>query len=469
MSSTNSKPNQMLYAILKSQGKHNFIDLIKEHFNKSALINPSKPFTVLIPSDSAINRLSLEPKSKIKYVIKSHILQGNHDAFKGRDTKHRTHTGNFDVVFAHHSGGKIIMKDSNGNEFSVTQVPKNKYPKSKENNFNIYRITSGCIDPKIKKNAAKKSSKRFAGGINNGDKLNTMRLKIHQNILGKFKAYLCDTENCINPYAPAVAGLLKSLELRGHEEECKKAALLMTNCSFALFYILVQPFKTRGDHLISDDAIQEWAGKDFYPEDICKFFCDFAQKHASEIYKNSQLLEQINTIRSTFKLNENYKEWLMNNYQSFEYPGHNIISPQEKYYFDEIKFKLCNIYCTLMRNSGDFEDVLLYNMQMIELLFPCNDELAESKFLDPSYKELLSREDLIAPGSIYKFVFSTDFMSLPFSKETVKSFDIIKSNPSEIGPNSSSVFDSEAYRCNMLTSEVGKIKSIYEYNKKLYC
>ena len=67
MSSTNSKPNQMLYAILKSQGKHNFIDLIKEHFNKSALINPSKPFTVLIPSDSAINRLSLEPKSKIKY------------------------------------------------------------------------------------------------------------------------------------------------------------------------------------------------------------------------------------------------------------------------------------------------------------------------------------------------------------------------------------------------------------------
>lgn len=468
MSSTNSKPNQMLFAILKSQGKHNFIDLIKEFYGKSSLVSGSKPFTVLIPTDSAINKISLEPKSKIKYIIKAHILQGNHESFKGQNVKCKTYTGNFDVTFAHHSGGKVVMKDNNGNEISALPVPKNKLPKIKDANFSVYKITSGCLNPKVvKSSGANKPVKKIHGGAD--DRLNSLRLKIHHDVLNKFRSYLHNPNDCINPYAPAVAGLLKSMDVRGASDSCKRAAILMTNCSFGLFYILVQPFKTRGNHLIPDDVIQEWGGKEYYPADICKFFCDFASKHAPEIYNNQGgLLERVNQIRQSFQFNENYKQWLDNAYSTFQYPGSDVLTHQEKYYFDELKFKLCNVYCNITKTSGDFEDVLLYNMQIIELLFPCNDEVAESKFQDPSYQSLLNRDDLIAPGGIYKFVHSTDFMGLFINQDIVKTFDNIKSDASDIGPNNKNIYNAESYRCKVLAKDLDKIKSVYEYNKKLY-
>lgn len=466
MSSTNSKPNQLLIAILKSQGKHNVIDLIKDQFSKTAIIPKDKPFTLIIPTDNATNKLSLESKSKIKYVLKAHILMGNMEPSKTQ-SRFKSANGNHDIKFSYASAGKIMMKDTNDNEFTLVHIPKNKLPKTSANNFSVYKIISGAIHPKIKKGDSSKASKH--AGIYGGadDRIHHHRLRIHLNVLNKFKSYLHDPTNCINPYTPSVAGLLKTLEANNKEDECKKAAILMTNCTFALFYTLVQPFKTRGDHLISDESIQQWGGMEYYPADICKYLCNFVQKHAPEIYsKSGDLLANANTLRSTFKFTENYGQQLNEMYGSFDYPGKDLINNSEKCYYDELKFKLCNIFCSIVKNNS--EDVLYYNMNLIELLFPCNDELKESNFNDSGYQELLRRDELLAPGSIHKFVHSTDFLGLFYNPDQVMSFDNVTSNPKEISPDSKKVFNSEHYRSQVLTSDSGKIAAIYQYNRKIY-
>lgn len=469
MSSTNSKPNQMLYAILNNQKKFDLIALIRENLNKTALIPSGKPFTILIPTDSAINKLSMEPKSKLKYLIKSHIILSNVESFKGKDSKYKTATGNFDVKFSHNSNGKIIMMDTNGNEFAISPVAKTGTIKATNTEFSLYRITSGCINPKIKKaSKSGKVSKKIHGGLD--QHLNFTRCKIHDMVLGKFKSYLRNPNDCINPYAPSVAGLLRMLEEGDHADLCKKVSLLMTHCSFALFYILLQPFKTQGDFVLPDSVIEKWMGMEYYPADICAYFCDFAKKYSPEIYKNEgELLDKINVLRADFQPNKPYKDWIMECYDNIDYPGKNLLTTHEKYYFDELKFKLCNIYCSIVKNAGDFEEVLLYNIRLIELLFPCNDEMSESKFMDQSYQELLRREDLLAPGSIYKFVYSTDFLSLFVNPDIVKSYDSMTSDGSEINLDSKKIFNAEAGRMEIMSKDIPKIKAIHEYNKRIYC
>lgn len=465
MSSTNSKPNQLLIAILKSQGKHNVIDLIKEQFGKTQLVPKDKPFTLIIPSDSATNKLSLESKSKLRYILKAHILMGNMEPAKIQ-SRFKSANNNHDFTFQFTSGGKTVMKDTNGNEFALVHVPKNKLPKTSANNFSVYKIISGMIDPKIKKKDGSKLSKHASvyGGAD--DRINHTRYRIHLGMINKFKLYL--RSNCINPYTPAVAGLLKTLETNNKADECKKAAILMTNCTFSLFYILVQPFKTRGEHLISDESIELWKGMEYYPQDICKYFCDFVAKHAPGIYNNSSdLLQQANGLRQKFTLVNSYKEQLDEMYGSFNYDGKNLISVQEKCYYDELKFKLCNIFCSIIRNNS--EDMLLLHLEFIENIFPCNDELSEAKFSDPSYKETLRRDELLAPVSIYKFVQSTDFLGLFYKPDVVRSFENITSNAAEINLEQKKVFNAEEYRRQVLAKDTEAIRQVWEYNKKIYC
>lgn len=469
MSSTNSNPDSVLVTVIKSQGKHGFLDLVKEITRKKSLIPKDKCVTLLLPTESALNKLSLESKRKIEYIIKSHMLVGDVTFDKSNNTKHKTLTGFMDVMFLKNANGKILMKDNDGNEFSLVPVPNNKIPNNKYIKH-VYKITTGYINPKIKQ-SNKVSKKSIKGGLNNNvnEQINHLRISIHNDMLSKFKSYLRNPDNCINPYGPAVAGLLQCMEVHKHETECKKAAMLMTNCSFGLFYILLQPFKTHGECLIPDEVIEKWGGMEYYPEDICKFFCKFVETHAPEIYNNEELFTQINNKRAEFKLTNDYNEWLISAYESIKYDNKDLMLPIDKYYYDELKCKLCNIFCNIMHNRRDFEDVLFYNLSILELTFPCNDAMDESKFLKPAYKEFLRRDELLAPGSIYKFIYSTDFLGLFFNPQMVQNFQNVTADPEEINLNNKKVFNSESYRCEYLVKDVPKIKKVYTYNRALYC
>lgn len=475
MSSTKSK-NQAIFAILKSLNAFPFLDLVKSYYKGTSLIPEGKNFTILIPSAKEIKRLSLitDDDSYVKYIIKSHFIPQDIQSVSAKNTKVKTRTNNYDLKVLSNASGRLQLEDTNKNHVDLKLADLRKAAKLKGVNYSVYQVQSGSIDcnHSAKKNKVGKKSKKIHGGLDNQGNLNMCRLDIHQQVYSKFKIYLHNRQECINPYGPACAGLLKVLEQGGHEHECKKVAYLMTHCSFALFYILVQPFKTVGNYLIPDDIITQWHGMEYYPADICGYFCQFVQKHLPNVYSNTGgLIEKINGIRSGFRPGADYTTWLMNAYKTFEYPDEivGLLTPEEKYFYDELTFKLCNIYCNVTRHESNFDNVLLYNMQMLELLFPCNDEMAEAKFIDPNYKEFVTREELLAPGSVYKFVFSTDFLSMFVNLDILKQYEHITDKSSDITLNNTKIFNSEQFRCNVLNTDKEKIHAIHEYNKMLYC
>lgn len=473
MSSTKSK-NQVIFTILKSLPAEDFRSLVREYFKTTSLIPEGKHFTILIPRPKEITRLGMmtDDKKYVKYIIKSHFIPQDIRTLTSKNAKIKTSTGNFDLTLISNSNGKIHLEDSNHNQINLTLANNRKTLNIKNVSYSVYYITSGTIECNkkgIKTKVGK--SKKVHGGSNVHGDINTCRLLIHKNLYSKFETYLCDRENCINPYGPSCAGLLRMLDVKGYDTECKKVAYLMTHCSFALFYILVQPFKTVGDYIIPDNIISEWGGKEYYPSDICGFYCNFVSKHLPDIYNNENLLNEINSIRLQFKPNLDYNEWLNAAYKEFKYPNSvaNLgFNPMEKYFYDELKFKLCNIYCNIMKHENNNSNVLLYNMQILELLFPCNDEMSEAKFTDPTYKEFITREELLAPGSIYKFVYSTDFLSMFISLDLIKKYENITNNSKDITLNNKKIFNSEQFRCDELNKDSAKIREIHDYNKSLY-
>jgi len=474
MSSTKSK-NQAIFAILKSLNAFSFIDLVKSYYKSSSLIPEGKNFTIIIPSSKEIKRLSLitDDDSYVKYVIKSHFIPQDIQNVSAKNTKIKTRTNNYDLKIVSNSAGHLKLEDSNKNHVDLKLADLRRAAKLKNASYSVYHVQSGAIDcnHSAKKNKLGKS-KKIHGGLEHNGVINTLRSDIHDDVYNEFKMYLRDRNNCINPYSTACAGLLNVLDAGNHEAECKKVAYLMTHCSFALFYVLVQPFKTVGNYLIPDHIIAEWKGWKYYPEDICGYFCQFVERHLPNVYSNQgNLLEHANTIRTSFQPNSDYKSWLLDAYKNYPYPDNvvGLFTPEEKYFYDELKFKLCNIYCNMTRSERSNDQVLLYNISILETLLPCNDEMAEAKFIDPSYKEFITREELLAPGSVYKFVYSTDFLGMFVNLSIVGQFENITNNAKEITLNNKKVFNSEQFRCNVLNEDKDKIQVIANRNKSSYC
>lgn len=471
MSSTKSK-NKTLTSILRSAGAFLFADLIKSYFKGKSLINEDKPFTILIPYKKELDRLCLitNDDAYVKYIIKSHFIPQDIRNINVKNTKIKTRTDNYDLKFISSHGDKIKLEDSNKNVLEAKLVNPSKLHKIKKGvNYSVYQFQDKSA---IECNLAGKKHKpsKVKGGKPN-ESLNACRLEIHWCVLNKFKAYLHDRKNRINPYGPACAGLLNFLEYKEAKTECKLAAYLMTHCSFGLFYILVQPFKSEGNHFISNELIEEWAGMEYYPADICGYFCNFVAKHLPEVYNNQDnLLAQINQQRVQFNPSADYQKWLLDVYTEFNYPDSvkGLLKPEEKYFYDELKHRLCGIYCLITSNESNFENVLMYNMQLIELLFPCNKEMEESKFMGSDYKENLRREDLLIPGSIYKFVQSTDFLSMFIDLDRLRQYENITNNANDVNLNNKKIFNSENYRCEVMNLDKEKIAAVNKRNRILY-
>lgn len=473
MSSTKNSPNGNIHNILQKLNKLEFWNIINKNFKNEAILSPSKSFTIILPNALGIKKLSLLPKDKAKYIIKSHFILNNFTEFSAKNRNLKTANNTTDLVFKSSSGKNYMLEDCNGNPVTVTHISASGLPSFKTFNYSVFKI----VNANEYINSYNAKSKAVSGGApnnnNNGnDSINHCRLRYHLDALAEFKSFLFNQKNKINPYNPLCAGLLKYLDHNKHETECKKVALLLSNCSFGLFYILVQPFKTRGDPIISDEIIKNWCGMKYYPEDICKFYDNFAKKYAPEIYDSSNILDQVNVIRNDFDLSGNYKDYILESYDKFLNnilpDGYkNLFTKEQKYYFDELKFKLCNIYCNMTQNSYD-EFTLFYNMNMIELIFPCNDEIGEANFTNKTYEEFITRNELIAPTGIYKFVHSTDFLSVYYDQNILKTKDIITDNVNEITLDSKNVFNSELCRLHILEQDKEKIKCIYEYNKNCY-
>lgn len=242
-----------------------------------------------------------------------------------------------------------------------------------------------------------KQKKVRGGGERYGGRPLSKRAAIAQQLENQL-AHLLSTDGYKkqHPYAAAMVGLILHLREK-FPDELKKIALLMDYDPVASFYVVVQPYKTKGEHLLTDNAIETWNGSHGFGK-VGKSYADLVEEATQEVLSDPSMVPSgeyyayIDKLRSVVPTNLRAAGTVEGAFDvlSSKFGGRKLfpteISGAQMRWNDELRYLVGSLILQCDRLSPD-ERVSRWNRMklMLATMRPGNDFAGETTLTNPAH------------------------------------------------------------------------------------
>lgn len=249
-------------------------------------------------------------------------------------------------------------------------------------------------------------SKLGGGGAMYREGAGSVRSRVASDTEHAFDACMkrdrCKSEN---PYLGKVVGLLNFLKTT-HPSVLTTVSPVLDYSPFITFYLLLEPYKTSGEYLISDDILNEWKGHAGYASAVDDYLGFFP------VESSQSALARADSVRQKILGSGNLRKYP----KAVTSPG--VYPDAKKLWQDQFRYvmwlAMSEVLASPKYSSADFSGLI----GSIRNNWPGNDYQSEAMLTALSESDVAPRTALFALTGLLK---STDFMYCPSSPQDAES------------------------------------------------